>query len=197
MLPKNRRLPRAKVISPIVVRITSAFARGYGETGGCFGVRRCCAAFLLPTNHAKQRENLRRQKIYFFPACVSWISTRECSTGAYSASKRVFRTLPASSSVMGVCHPREPSTSFGMQRPHGAGDEKGKRSARSVPPPKASLRSSLIPQHSLAKRIVSIRYPSTPPLFAPPIREIRATCHAGGLAKADPRSFPHFVVTSR
>ena len=78
-----------------------------------------------------------------------------------------FRTLPASTSVMGLCHPREPSTSLGMQRPHGAGDEKGKRSARFVPPAKASLRSSLVPQRSLAKRIVSIRHPSTPPLFAP------------------------------
>ncbi len=85
-----------------------------------------------------------------------------------------FRTLPASTSVMGLCHPREPSASLGMQRPHGAGDEKGKRSARSVLPAKASLRSSLVPQRSLAKRIASIRHPSTQLQLPPaPIRDIR------------------------
>ena len=62
-----------------------------------------------------------------------------------------FRTLLVSTNAMDLCHPREPSRSLGMQHPHGAGDEKVKRSARSVPPAKASLQSSLVPQRSSPK----------------------------------------------
>src|SRR6266480_6205312 len=82
-----------------------------------------------------------------------------------------FQTFLVSTNAMDLCHSREPSRSPGMQHPHGAGDEKGKRSARSVPLAKASLQSSLVPQRSLANRIVSIRHPSTP--VACPIRSIR------------------------
>jgi hypothetical protein len=59
---------------PRIALITSAFALGYGGTGGYFGARRCCAAFLVPTNHAKQRENLRDRRFLRFPSCVSWAS---------------------------------------------------------------------------------------------------------------------------
>src|SRR5262249_46255161 len=62
-----------------------------------------------------------------------------------------FRTLPASTNAMGLCHPCEPSKPLGMPRPHGAVDEKGKPSARSVPPVKASLQFSLVPQRSSPK----------------------------------------------
>ena len=42
-----------------------------------FWVRRCCAAFLLPTNHAKQRENLRdRKSILFSFVCFVGINSR-------------------------------------------------------------------------------------------------------------------------